>query len=110
LYYWRHKKEPRPTLSEYLASDDLARLIKRGVELYSIDGEIAVDRVCIYENMEEELEEIRVRLGIQEKIELPMAKASFRKDKRSYREILTGEQMEKIRELFNQELSLFGYE
>jgi len=69
-----------------------------------------VDRVCIYEDLERELEKIRVHLGIPEKIELPLTKSSFRKDKRSYREILSGEQIEKIRELFNKELSLFGYE
>jgi hypothetical protein len=111
LYYWRNQqREPQPPISEVLVPDIAFRLKARGIELYTINGELAVDKVCLYENMDEELENIRVRLGIPEKIEVPKAKSSFRKDKRSYREILTSEQMENIRELFKKEMSLFGYE
>jgi hypothetical protein len=34
-----------------------------GMNLYSIDGEIAVDKVCPYENFAEELEEVAKAIG-----------------------------------------------
>jgi hypothetical protein len=69
-----------------------------------------VDRVCLYENLTEELENIRLRLGLPEKLELPRAKATFRKDRRSYREILNEAQAAKIGALFSEEIALFNYE
>ena len=38
------------------------------------------------------------------------AKSNFRKDKRSYREILNEEDRTMIAELFRDEINLFGYE
>jgi len=110
LYYWRCKSEPRPTISEFIDTGVLKRLKNKGLGLYSIDGEVAVDRICRFENIAEELDLIRSRLGITEKLDLPHAKSRFRKDKRSYREILDAEQQAKIAALFSEEIRLMGYE
>lgn len=110
LYYWRCKKEPRPTIKKFIDSGALKRLKRKGIELYSIDGKVAVDRICRFENIAEELESIRTHLGIGEKLELPRAKSRFRKDKRSYRDILDVEQQARIAELFSDEIRLMGYE
>jgi hypothetical protein len=110
LYYWHCRSEPRPTISAFLDSDMPLKLKKRGFELYTINGEIAVDRVCLYENLTEELENIRLRLGLPEKLEIPRAKATFRKDRRSYRDILNEAQATKIGALFSEEITLFNYE
>jgi len=110
LYYWRNKVEPRPTISEFLESGVPKILKTRGFECYTIDGAVVVDNVCRFENLEEELERIRVRLGLPERIELPRAKSSSRKDRRSYRDILSEDQKETIRELFKEEIALLGYE
>ena len=85
-------------------------LKRKGFELYTIDGQIAVDKVCRFENISEELEAIRKQVGIQEQLDLPHAKSQFRKDKRSYRDILDAKQQAKIAELFSDEIRLFGYE
>ena len=75
-----------------------------------INGRVAVDRVYRFENLSEELETVRTQLGIPEKLDLPHAKARFRKDKRSYRDILNEEEQRKIAALFRDEIDLFGYE
>ena len=110
LYYNRYNKEPRPTISEFINSGGLMILKRRGFDLYTIDGQIAVDKVCLFENISKELEAIRKQLGIPEKLNLPYAKSQYRKDKRSYREILSHNQQEKIAQLFRDEITLFGYE
>jgi hypothetical protein len=109
MYYWMHKTEPRPSLTEFMNSEPPQWLKKFGFDIYTIDGQIAVDKICLYENLEEELEQVRLRLNIPEKLKLPQAKAQYRIDKRNYREILNDEQVREIGEMFQQEISLFGY-
>jgi len=110
LYYWRCKSEPRPTIAEFIDSGVLRRLKRNGIDLYSINGQVAVDKICRFENIAEELELLRTRLGIPEKLELPRAKSSFRKDKRGYRDILDTEQQARIADFFSDEIKLMGYE
>lgn len=109
-YYWWNKTEPRPGISEFLKSRGSLSLQRRGRDLYTINGKIVVDKICLYENLEEDLEKVRIRCGIPEKLTIPNAKSSTRKDRRSYREILDKDQAEKIRELASREIALFGYE
>jgi hypothetical protein len=85
-------------------------LKRRGFELYTIDAQIAVDRICRFETISEELEIVRNLVGIPEELVLPRAKSRFRKDKRSYREILGEAEKVKIAELFRDEINLLGYE
>jgi hypothetical protein len=109
LYYYKNRSEPRPTISEFLESGIPNILKRRGFQCYTINGEVVVDKVCLFENLKEEIESIRVHLGLPERIKLPRAKSSFRKDKQSYREILGEDEIDKIRELFRDEIALFGY-
>ena len=109
LYYWSNKSEPRPTISEFISSNTPLTLKKKGYELYTIDGRLAVDKICKFENLSQELEEVRKQVGIPEKLELPRAKSKFRKDKRNYRDILGEADKAKIADLFHDEISLFGY-
>ncbi|NES81021.1 MAG: sulfotransferase family 2 domain-containing protein [Moorea sp. SIO2B7] len=110
-YYWRYQLEPRPTIAEFVESEfkPLFYLRRMGFKLYTIEGEVAVDRVCLYENLNEELEQLRIRLGLPETLQLPRAKASTRKDQRSYREILDENTQKQIQETFSKEISMFGY-
>jgi hypothetical protein len=104
-----HQAQPRPTFTEFLESEMPSWLKKFGAHLYTIDGEIAVNKICLYENLEDELEQVRLQLGIPEKLQLPKAKVQHRTDKRSYREILSEEQVQQIAEMFSQEINMFGY-
>jgi hypothetical protein len=109
MYYWRCQSEPRPSVSEFLSSDVPLLLKLRGYELYTDNGQIIVDKVCRFENISEELEMIRIHLGLPEQLELPSAKSKYRKDKRSYREILSSTEKMQIEKLFSDEIKLFNY-
>ena len=110
LYYGKYRSEPRPAISKFIRSKYPLILKRKGYGLYTIDGDIAVDKVCKFENMSEELEEVRKHIGIPEPLELPKAKSGFRKDKRNYREILSEEDKRIIAELFSDEINLFNYQ
>ena len=109
LYYYTYKSEPRPKFSEYIDSNVPLSLKHFGFELYTIDGQIAVDKICRFENLAEELEVIRTQLGFPEKLNLPRAKSRFRKNRRSYRDYYSEEEKKKIAELFSDEIGLLGY-
>ncbi|MGA2489988.1 MAG: sulfotransferase family 2 domain-containing protein, partial [Anaerolineales bacterium] len=87
LYYWQNKTEPRQPFSTFIQSDAPLSLKRKGFELYTIDGRVTVDKICRFENLSEELEVVRTRLGIPEELNLPHAKSRFRKDKENYRDI-----------------------
>lgn len=108
-YYWADGKTPMPTLDEFLSSKVPEILKKRGRGCYTIDNHVVADKICRYESLADDLEEVRQHLDLPEKLELPRAKTSFRKDKRSYREILTPEQGERIATMFRDEIEMFGY-
>lgn len=109
LYYNLYEKEPRPSIAEFVNSDSLLILKKRGFNLYTIGGQIVVDKICRFENLSEDLEEIRRALELPEKLDLPRAKSRFRKDHRSYRDLLGKKEKKRIFELFSHEIRLMGY-
>ena len=110
LYFWRKTPESQVSISNFIDSGEPQRLKDKGYEIYTIDGEVVVDKVCKYENINEELEWVRRKVGIPEALELPRAKSGFRKDKRHYRDILSDNDKAKIQELFKTEISMYDYE
>lgn len=109
LYYWRNKTEPRPAIRDFVASEAPLLLKRKGFDVYTIEGDVAVDRVGLFEQLAEHLEEIRTRLGLPEPLMLPRAKTSFRTDKRQYRELLDEKSRKRIETLFREEIAWFGY-
>ncbi len=109
LYYWKCRKDTRISISEFIDSQMPRRLIKKGRELYSIDGKQAVDKIYLYENLKEAMEDIADRLDIPETIHLPQAKSHYRKGKRHYRDLLTRADADKITMMFCKEIAQFGY-
>ena len=77
---------------------------------YAIDGEIVVDRVLRYEDLEAEIAGLHEAIGLPDEIRLPMANAGWRKDRRSYREVLGTEERETIARRCAREIELLGYE
>lgn len=108
-YYWTHKSEPRPSLSEFIRSGALRTLMETGYHLYTEDGKLAVDHVCRYENLEQELNAIRERLGIRQELSIPRAKSQFRQDRRPYQEVLSESERRSIEEEFAPEIELLDY-
>ncbi len=109
MYYWRNKSWPRTSIAKFLQTDAPSVLTKRGYDLYSINGRIVVDRVCRFESIAQDLEEVCLHLGITESLELPRAKSRYRKDKSHYKDILSEKESKKIAEMFHREIELFGY-
>lgn len=56
------------------------------------------------------LAEIQQKIGLDELPILPLTKNTQRKDKRTYREILSEECREIVTDLFDQEIDLFGFQ
>lgn len=111
-YHWRFRSVPesqRPSIEEFLDSRHVRSLQRKGFKLYTIGGELAVNRICWYENLTNDLEIVRQHLGLPESLELPVAKGGYRKDRRGYREILTDRERDKIAEIFQDEIELTGY-
>jgi hypothetical protein len=78
-------------------------------ELYTIDGQLAVDHVGSYERLAGELERICSRLQIPFDGWLPRAKGQYRRDRRPYGEVYTPEQVARVAARFAREIELFGY-
>lgn len=110
LYWWRERGKFNRTLSEFIASGEPRDLTKRGVNLYSIDGKVAVDRVCKYEYLDEELKYLEERLGLPGPLVLPKAKSQYRLDRRHYRDVLSPHERELISEMSKKEIELYGYQ
>lgn len=112
-YYWRCRNLPedkRPSIDEFLGSTHVRSLRRKGFHLYTINGELQVDKICRYENLSEDLEEVRQHLGLPESIEMPKTKSTFRSDRRHYRDVLTPAQRDRIAEMFSDEIRIMGYE
>lgn len=109
LYYWRYKSEPRPSFSEFAESENLKAIVKKGWDLFTIDGDVVVDRVCTYENLVNELESSRKTIGIPEPLELPNAKSKYRDKQKLKPEKLLKKNKDIIKTVANDEMRFMGY-
>ena len=109
-YHFTHKSAQRPTISEFIQSGTGNTVGGNGgFDLYTVSGEIVVDRVCLYENLDQEIGAVMDRLGLPGKLRLPHAKSEYRIDRRHYRELLSEEDRVKISRVFAREIAYFGY-
>ena len=113
MYWWHTKPRPgsgseptrRPSMLDYI------RTIKQfsNLCLYTIDDEVAVDRVCRYEELEDDLADLMADIGVGGTIDLPKAKSQFRLDRRPLNEVLGEEERELIADRCRREIAEFGY-
>jgi len=94
--------------SEWISSAAFAARHAKGAGIYTIDGRVAVDHVCRYENLAHELEQVRLRIGLPEPLALPHAKSGYRTG--HYREVVGERDAQVIAKLYAAEIELFGYE
>lgn len=113
LHYHRARDGERTTLDKSKVTTDkvLSRLNDRGWGLYTIRNKVVVDACYRYEKLTDELEAMRLRIGLPEPIELPNAKGGYRKKKgkQSYRELFSEEEKNRIARHFSKEIEMFGY-
>lgn len=114
LHYYRARDGKRLTLKDSKVTQDkvLKRFNDQGWGLYTINDEIVVDMCCRFENLTDELEKARLKIGLPEPLELPNAKGTFRKKKGkvSQAELFSQEDIAKIRKYFRKEIETFGYD
>lgn len=84
--------------------------LAKNSRIYRIGQRIVVDKVCLYENLQQELEQVWKQLGLPGPVELPLAKSGFRDESKHYREMYTPEQAVKICQLYSDVIEAFGYE
>lgn len=107
LYYWRPNLNAYPTLTDFVQSRKVRRI--RDWRMYARASGVIVDRVYKYEAIDEAMAELRDRLGLPETPRLPRAKSGYRRDKRPYREVLTGKDRDRIARLCTPEIAHLGY-
>jgi len=105
-YYWNLSRDSRQT--------NLNKSLRRNnpnsnFEIYSIDGQLAVDFVGRFENMQTDLQKVYERLNLPFDGWLPRTKAKSRADKRHYSDLLSPKQAEYIRRKCRQEIEFFNY-
>lgn len=109
LYYWEYRDEPRPNFSQFVLSNQIEAIKRRGSDLYTIDGDIVVDRVCRYEHLVEDLEEVRKRVGIPDPLSLPTAKSRFRRNKKLETLSFDKDENDAVAAVAKMEIELLGY-
>ena len=107
-YYWTYKSEPRPSISDFVQSTE-ANIIK-GFELYTCFSNIVVDKVFLYEDLDEAMNQIRKQINLNETPILPRAKFGYRKGKRSYQDIFSEMDKERIKRVYASEIVHFNFE
>lgn len=109
-YFHINKKRQRSrSFSEYIFSDAIFSLKRRGHDVYTIDNSVVVDRVCKYENLEGELERIQEILGVKGGLPLPNAKGAARKDRRPYQDFYGRAERNRVAAIFEREIEMMGY-
>lgn len=103
-----------PSLSEYLVwmENNRPRWITNWGH-YTIDDKLAVDRVLMYERLAPGLSDLAATLGVKaDQLKLPeqRLKGGFRKDPRSYRDVLSQQDRDLISRVCRNEIETFGYE
>ena len=109
LYYWLYPEWPRPDFKNFLRSPEILRLKEKGHQLYTLDGGVAVDRICRFEALEDELQQVCRMVELPTLGPLPRAKARFRSDRRPYQEVMDESDRDLVASLFADEIKLMGY-
>ncbi len=108
-YYWWRKAngDDLPDLSEFILQGGGRKV--SDYDRYTENGALLVDRVCRFENLASDLEEIGTLLNLPEALELPHTKSGTRKDRRNYRELLGEPERDRIAADFAREIALLDY-
>lgn len=109
LYHWHYRKhENKPSFDTFIRSP-MHRKISPNFDTYAIDGKVAANYICRYENLEEDLNTVLRQLRLEAKVALPQAKGSFR-SRRAWREFYTPKTRDIVARWYAREIETFGYE
>lgn len=108
LYFWRSRNKEYGNMNNFLKTTGLLNF--KSYDLYSINKLVAVDKVYKYEELNEALIDISMKIGLSNKLKLPeyRSKSSTRKNK-SYKDILDKDAIKIIKIAFAREIELLNY-
>lgn len=106
-YWFRFPDGDREGLSRFILEGEAAGV--SDFDRYTAEGELLVDYVVRFENLQGELDALLRKLGLPP-VRLPRVKSGFRKDRRHYREVLTAEERDRIAREFSREIDLLGFQ
>ncbi len=108
FYFYKTRGKDNPqSFEQFLKRKDKAYV--GNYDIYAIDGEIAVDFVGLYENVDKDFQKALQGIGIEEKIMLPKANVSKKKDGATYRQFFTDETRDMMADWYAPEIAKFGY-
>ena len=108
LYHWHYRdRDTKPSFDHFIRSP-FHRKISSNFDTYSIGGKIAVDYVCRYESLEENLVDVLKQIGVDTKIDLPRAKSGYRNE-RPWRDYYTPRTRDIVGRWYAREIAAFDY-
>jgi len=108
FYFYKTRGKDNPqSFEQFLTRKEKAYV--GNYDIYAIDGEIAADFVGLYEKVEEDFAKALQDIGIKEKIALPKANVSKKKDGAGYRQFFTDDTRDMMAEWYASEITKFGY-
>ena len=120
FYHWRTKDlQHKPSFKQFahaVVEGDQQQLVAYNARnfsnrpFYEIDGKLSVDRVCLFEDLENELQDVAGRLGIECEGGLIHTKDQANAKRKHYREYYDEELQKICSEAFSHEMNMFGYE
>jgi len=105
-YYWS-TSEPRPEIYDYLLSARIDLL--SNWDIYTVNDHVAVDFVGRYENLTDDLAVVTEKIGIPGQLDLPRAKAGYRKNREHYRNVIDTQSRARIELVCAKEITAFNY-
>jgi hypothetical protein len=107
-YHFRYRRKATPpSFADFLDHDRRARL--NNYEIYSLDGDVCVDFLGRFENLEEDFRHALDAIGLKFEHELPRAKAGIRLDGKHYRTYYDNHTRDLVGGWYQREIKLLGY-
>ena len=108
FYHHRYRSETEPPpFADFLHKDRHARI--NNYDIYSIDGDVAVDFVGRHECLDEDLKLALDRIGLSLPAALPRAKSTFRRDSIPYRDYYDDETRDLVARWYAREIEFLDY-
>lgn len=110
LYYWRIRDNPTPVpFEDFVVSDEVPRWADKNARIYRLQGKVAVDKMCRFESLGSDMDEIWSALGLPGAPELPRAKGDYRPREARYPTMYTPATAERVGDIFAAMTAEFGY-